>query len=209
MTAPTATRRRARAKEPWRPLTPDRLRTGVVLAFDQTIRNTGWCMVTRDAVSAVVVASGTCRTRPAGLKGWAETLAGAEAVCDKIAGVLDAYRWYDGVEVVHEAPPTGGGRLARPESTLLAALGVRRAAAAVGLPVTMLANQSAKRLLVDCVDGRVEPGPGQVKIGDVTKAMVAEALRGLTWLYDRERLGNEHERDAGALALLHLTKERP
>lgn len=204
---------KAREKAAWSPLTPDRLRAGVVLAWDQTIRNAGWCLVASDGRGQVEIElAGTCRTKPSGLTGWEGTLSSALEQASNIEYVLYR-RCADGVgvgrriEVVHESPPSGGGKVARPDSTLLAAQAVRIAAQKQGRPVTMLANQSMKRLLFDVVDAKKTPGPGQVKVSAITKAMVGDAVAGLDWLVGRELLKNEHERDAAALGLLRLTQE--
>lgn len=201
--------RRSRAKMPWAPLTPDRLRPGVVLAFDQTIRSAGWCLLVNDQLGPRVVRAGTCKTSSSGQRGWASTLDDAEDVSRQIEAVVgmadewvaNAWRSPLGrLEVVHEAPPAGGGKLVRPESSALAALGVRMAAGRTGIAVVMLANQSVKRLLVDVGDRE-----GQTKLGEVTKPVVGEALAALGWLAGREQLRNEHQRDAAGLGLLRLT----
>lgn len=100
------------------------------------------------------------------------------------------------LEIVHEQPPAGGGRIIRPEASILGGLATRFAARDLGVPVQrMVAPQSHKRLFC-----------GEEK---VTKAQHHAALKKAA-----DRLGisgmdlikNEGTRDALSVGLLHLTR---
>ena len=56
--------------------------------------------------------------------------------------------------VAHEAPPVGGGKLHRPESSLMAALALRIACDSLAVPVVMVRPQDAKKRLTG--DGKAE-----------------------------------------------------
>lgn len=105
------------------------------------------------------------------------------------------------LEIVHEQPPTGGGRIIRPEATILGGMATRVAARDIGVPIQrMVAPQSHKHLFC----GPRKPGE---KV--VTKAQHHAALKAAC-----ERLGvtgmdlvkNEGTRDALSIGMLHLTR---
>jgi Holliday junction resolvasome RuvABC endonuclease subunit len=184
---------KGRRKAVWAPLTAARLGVGSVLAFDQSMRNTGWAVVDNDGRRCQVLAAGMCRTRLGeGAGNWADTFADVVLLCTQIRAVLDRYATTV-TAIAHEAPPTGGGRLRRPESAILAGAVVRICCADLGLVPVMPANQSAKWLLT----GRRT---------NVTKGQVGAALNELDWLEGRELLTNEHKRDAAAVGLAWLER---
>lgn len=186
------------AKTPrWVPLERSALGNGVVLAFDQSIRSTGWAVVVNHPrLPCVVREAGTISTRAGEQRGWESTLADAEDVAARVMALVRgmAGTGLATLQVVHEIPPASG-RMARPESSALAALAVRIAAAAARYPVAMVGAQSAKHLLT----GR----------RDADKPDVRAALEALAWLENRHLLTNEGRRDAAALALTWLTRHAP
>lgn len=105
---------------------------------------------------------------------------------------------FPGIEIVHEAPPVGGGKFVRPESSLMAGREVRRAARTAGLRFAgMIAPQAHKRAL----------------FGDHTtpKTVVRARLPGLFASVGGTGYNlvvNEDERDALCLALAHLLHRR-
>lgn len=137
-------------------------------------------------------------------KGW-------EANFQRAMQVGQGFRsWVDGatvgharirLEIVHEQPPTGGGRIIRPEATILGGMATRVAARDLGVPVQrMVAPQSHKHLFC---------GPRKPGEKAVTKAQHHAALK-----KSAEHLGisgmdlitNEGTRDALSIALLHCTR---
>lgn len=190
-------------KPGWRPLELADLGVGTVLAFDQSLRATGWCVLQSTPLGAAVRWAGSITTPSGGPKGWGPTLDDATTVSLEMRTVFQqvGYSLQDVIPtVVHEAPPSGAGKsgaLMRPESSALTALGVRLATHDKGWPLAMLSNQPAKSLLT----GRRQPA--------ATKAQVAAAIRALPWLANIQLLTNQGKCDAAAVGLLWLAKHAP
>lgn len=193
MTAPAPVRRR-KEREEWRPLERTDLGYARVLGFDQTVRNTGVALVESTPAGCVVLHAETARTSAAVQAGWDSTLRSAADQADQLAELVSRLvgRWPDLV-VVHELPAVGAAF--RPESSILAALGVHLAARPHGRPVHLVQNQQMKRLVT-----------GDAK---ATKDGVKRALLAMPWLDGREHLTNADIRDAAALALTWLAKRAP
>jgi hypothetical protein len=100
------------------------------------------------------------------------------------------------LEIVHEQPPAGGGRIIRPEATILGGLATRFAARDLGVPVQrMVAPQSHKRLFC-----------GAEK---VTKAQHHAALKKTAaqlGISGMDLVKNEGTRDALSIGLMHCTR---
>lgn len=111
------------AKKEWAPPTLERFHHGNVLAFDQSLSATGAVALSCRPDGLHVVESTTLRTkRPgaeAGKEGPQEAVQRAYALRWLVRGFLERYAY--GWVVVNEAPPTGGNKLERPESSLMAA----------------------------------------------------------------------------------------
>jgi hypothetical protein len=174
----------------------------LVLAFDQSIRATGWTVIsTHCRQGAEVVLASSQLTKTPEQRGWESTLADATTLALKLRDLLHHLKAdlaFPIDQVVHELPIAGrlkGGKPKRPESSALAALGVRLVAHDFGLPLTALAAQSAKRLVT----------------GDIRseKREAHTALAQLPWLQGQDKLTNEGKRDAALLGLLWLARFAP
>jgi Holliday junction resolvasome RuvABC endonuclease subunit len=116
---------------------------GKIACFDQTLSKTG-------AALLVCRASKLVPMRSMMFKPTTEE-EGNEANFFKGVELHNAYRiWLVSHEVAlvaHESPPVGGGKLMRPESSLMAALALRIACDGLGLPVVMVRPQDVKKRL--------------------------------------------------------------
>lgn len=188
-----------------RRLQRDDLGFGTVLAFDQSLGTptsggTGWVMVVRNH-------PGVLRVWDAGMfKGLdTGTVRGPEMSVQRGLGLYQSLdlamiqSWSmlrnSAFEVVYETPPVGGG-MARPESSLMAALAIQIWAANNGLDTMMLPAQRAKILI--CGNG------------NATKREAHAALAECKgWIMDYDRfITNEAHRDALLLALTWLARRR-
>lgn len=183
----------SRRKKVWTPPDPARFRLGGVLAFDQTLTNTGYALVYSDHAGLMVVGAGVLEARTS-LTGFEETYAKAERL---ERGISEAVRYGALASVsaiVHEMPSVQGYRT---ESSLLAGYLVRRAARdyARGIPVVAVSNLAMKALLLP---------PGQRD----EKKYVRQAVESLIPKERREKpmvqRWNEHVHDAVGLALTFL-----
>lgn len=188
-------------KKEWTP--PERevfvRRARKILAFDQTVNHTGWAVLETvtpdegDDGRIVVRATGILEPPKDTLAGNEATLVRADWMLDNIASMMSHFSApYHGIErVVYEMPIAAGG-YNRPESILLGALAVRRAADRYGLPVVAMSNTSMKALLLPR-EQRAE------------KKYVGRAVEGLL---DHREKGpwNEHIKDSVALGLTYIYK---
>lgn len=186
----------ARPRRPrWEPLTRARLRTGVVLAWDQSLAATGWVLLRSTPVACRVSAAGTIKTGREG-KGHADDLRRGVEQFTAMLAVVTTYAEpsSEGFEVVHESPPIGGRVKGLGTASLLSALALRVACQQAGVrSPTMLNSQAAKKAIT---------GNGNADKGEVGRAIMA-----MTWVRGLELVTNEAQRDALALALAHLGRD--
>lgn len=171
------------------PRKPSRIQVnfeGLVLAFDQTLSSTGWCLMRSKGYIVEAVRTGMCTTN-AENKGSDQDLVRGELIFNQFQTVIENN---EPMWIVHEAPPVGGGKLSRPESSLLAALALRIAAAQYVTPLTMIHARKAKN--------RLTGNPGATK---------KEVREGVLWqlptITDFKPL-NEHVYDAAAIGLVAI-----
>ena len=166
---------------------------GEVIAFDQSIANTGYVYLVSGKEGVRVEMCGSLAVPPDGYpKGHEGTLLRADtlaALADRILRRLPV------TTVVHETPPVATGRMARPESSLVSATAIRQVARHHGHPVVMVSNQHSKKVLVDN--------------GNATKAEWHQAIERLPWTHTGHRPTNEGQRDAMCLALTYLIEKEP
>lgn len=205
--------RPAKTKDEWRPLELEDFQFDAwdgrsVVAVDPSLRAFAAVFLAITPVMGhpqiFILAARKFTTAEDDVKGW-------EANFQRAMKVGHDFRlWADKVtvghsrvrlEIVHEQPPTGGGRIIRPEATILGGMATRVAARDLGVPVQrMVAPQSHKHLFC---------GPRKPGEKPVTKAQHHAALKATV-----ERLGisgmelikNEGTRDALSIGLLHLTR---
>ena len=165
---------------------------GTIVAFDQSLANTGYIVaeVTKNQLS--VVASGVIGTvNSGGRKSWTDTLYRARELIKPIRAVIAEYQ---PVMILHEMPPISNSRsMHRPDSSILSALAIWVAAG--DLPIRMVDARTVKRHLT----GRA----------GATKKEVRTALESRLGavLDDKHLRKNEHTFDALGILYTYLTKE--
>lgn len=182
----------------WQPPTIGDLAQGLVLAVDQSLGALGWVWLLNDDGGLSVLAKGTVRIKPDDfpvghegtlLRGLEVYRQFGEQMSDARTPVLP---WQQTV-FVHETPPVGG-RMARPESSLVSAMAVRiYVANEIGRPMTMVANQHSKSVLVGNANATKKvwhTGLGYFTIGGTmpTNEGERDALcLAVTYFYDQYR----------------------
>lgn len=188
-------RRAKKEKPPWvRSLFSPATDAPWVLAFDPSLASTGWAIMTAEAPFVHEV--GTLTTKP--LDGEEGNLRRGVDIYEQTLALMGrlTYQWRvperGTLLVAHEAPPTGGSGLHRPDSIRSASLAVRIAATVAGLPTVMVSDLTVKKRLV----GRSK-GVDKAEI----KAALTEfwphlPVQGMRW--------NEHIRDAVGIGIVTL-----
>jgi len=186
-----------RAKKEWKRPGVDEFAEGSVLAFDQTFAKTGWCILTVYDGFLHIVAKGVLKEPPSQFRGFEDTLMRALWMSDRITTVVVEYVMRQSSMVpqppviVHEMPAVKGYR---PESSLLAALAVRQAAARHDLGVFMQSNSHMRTVMTPPGSDRQSKVPLREAANhylDTSKGWNQDErdalLLGLTHLYDRKR----------------------
>lgn len=153
-----------------------------ILSFDQSLANTGWAYI----VCGRVGETGNIKTERED-KGHEDNLNRATTVFVEVLGLMQRFEMGRADLVVHETPPVGG-RMMRPEASLMAATAIRIAAYQRWVPVGMVGAQKAKKRWT---------GNGNAKKGAVKEAV----LRLHPYLKDLAPM-NEAVIDAIAIGLL-------
>lgn len=174
----------------WQPVTHQDLAPGMVLAFDQSLSSTGWVVLVVDSTGTEIRECGTLKNEGDPLKGSARSLARFSEMIPEVTRVLIVNSC---ATVVHENPPAASS-VSRPESSLLAAAAIHAACAERGNAPHSVQAQHAKKV----VTGN----------GNARKPDVASAVKALTWIRGVDRLKNEHQRDALAIALTFLVDKK-
>jgi Holliday junction resolvasome RuvABC endonuclease subunit len=169
--------------------------TKKVLAFDQAIANTGWCVMFHQAgISSEILDAGTIRTVASEERtSWDDTLDRATQVTKQVLDLL----WSHVPDLVlHEMPPVGSGPFMRGTySSVCAAVAVRDAAMIAALPVAQVSAQEAKKVLT---------GDGNAKKPEVRKVVNRLIEEGSLFLNPEAKIRlNEHIIDAIALILTY------
>lgn len=132
-----------------------------------------------------------------GVGGYEESLQRAEELYLRLAEWIAQIKLFSAapIQVVHEQPPIGGGRIVRPESSLLASFAVRRATFACGYPVMkMVAPQSHK--FFTCGDRKADKKKHHAAL------KVLAARLGIAGM---DLITNEDLRDALSIGLFHMS----
>ncbi|MFF7198225.1 hypothetical protein ACFZAM_31515 [Streptomyces sp. NPDC008079] len=179
----------------WTPPALTAFRPGTVLAFDQTLANTGWALLQHLGEDGIrLLDAGMIRPPVNGLTSHEDSYARAKFIGDCALRVIDAYFLPAGPrEVVYERPSMEGRRT---ESALLAGLEIYRASNATA---TAVSNRHAKAVIVGRAGTNADP---------VTKAHVKAAVE--HYVSPSRFMGpgdfpwNEHVRDAVMLGLTRM-----
>ncbi len=182
-----------RRKKAWEPPDPSRFRHGLVLAFDQTLTNTGVALLRSDygGLALEYAESVTVRSDLTSFEG---TYDKADKMERGLAGLMSALAGLGVTGIVHEMPSVSGYRI---ESALIGGYLVRRLARtyARGVPMTAVSNRSMRTLL-NAPDERDE----KRYVRQAVESLIPEEGRTGEFI----RNWNEHVHDAAALALTHL-----
>lgn len=163
---------------------------GTVLAFDQSIANTGWVLLESDKEGIWVRDCGSLAVPPEGYpKGHAGTLLRA----DHLAVLAGPVLRIPVTTVVHETPPVATGKMSRPESSLVSAAVIRQAALREGHTVVMVSNQHSKKVIAGN--------------GNADKKAWHAAMEQMPWHHFGTKPTNEGQRDAMCLGLTWLIEK--
>lgn len=196
-------------KKTWTPPTeadfhaPEAPGVRYVLGIDQSLSACGLALIGAqrkpEGLVLVVMDAEKITTAAPLFKGFEEHFQRAEQLHDLIERFLSrVYFGTEGdIELVHEAPPVGGGRLRTPESSILSALAVRLAARKSWIRRGPMVPPQVHKTFV-CGDRRADK-----KKHHAALTALAADLGIAQW----EFVTNEATRDAASLALLHLSRE--
>lgn len=181
------------SKKPWTVPAKTDFKLGRVLAFDQTVQNTGWAMVESTDTGPLIRKTGMCRPSKDDLTSFEALYARAAEVEDQLDALVQQFAWAENLTVVHEMPAIEGYRT---ESSLIVSYIIRRAATRAHLPVVMVNNQHMKAVLLPPHDRYEKAAVGRALVGLVDRTHL---IVGSPW--------NQHVHDAVALGLTHLHKD--
>lgn len=170
---------------------------GKVLAFDQSLSNTGWAWLWFTIDGPAVMDTGNIVTEPLnGITGYSETFLRATQVYREVVNVIAMVK---PTVVLHEMPsvrPNPRANLKDRDGSIATIMSIRCAAVEAGCLVDMQQAQHVKKVL--CGDAKA------------TKKQVAEAVRynipTLSSTTKKLRL-NEHTHDAMAIGLVYASEE--
>lgn len=181
-------------------VTRDRLAIGSVLAFDQSLDAFGWVSLSNTKESCRITSAGSFSTSKDYRKpGTTQPLKGHPLNLERGVEVYERVREMfrplaDNIDVVWETPPAGG-KMARPESSLLSALAIKIAAKERGIVPVMLGAQTCKKLFT---------GNSNAEKPVAHRAMMHQVSG---WMMDIDTITNEAKRDALLLAITHLVRK--
>lgn len=167
-------------------------RKASVLVVDQALANSGYALIMMDLNNFSVAWTGTLTTESVS-KGHEDTLLRGDSMYRQYLSLI-AMTTPD--VIIHETPPVGG-KMARPESSLVAATALRCAASsaliASSVPIRMIGAQTAKKRIT---------GNGNAKKPEV-HAKLRLMLPGLA----HKKPMNQHILDAIALGVVYAEEE--
>lgn len=156
-----------------------------VLGVDQSLSNTGMVVVAIGTVPDLL--SKHMLTSRSAVEGTESALRRAVELHGEFRNFMKLMSSWEVDEIIHETPPTAN-RMQRPESSLLAAMGLRLAAEEFGLPYLAVHSNTAKLHFT---------GSGVAK-----KPVMHERMWGIYPEIKAKKL-NEHQADALALVIAH------
>ncbi len=180
----------------WEPLRFENLIFSRVLAFDQSLKATGWVVLDVSPERARLLDAGTLvPVTKTNARGHEQDL---RRTVELFGQMNDVWSQHPDSLVVHEAPPVAT-RVGRPTSSLLAAAALRILAAHIlppPIPVPMISAQRAKKVI--CGDSNA----------DKIQAHRALAEHCAPWIVGYQHfITNEAKRDALMLALVSMRIE--
>lgn len=164
-----------------------------IIAVDQSLSATGLVVIRVGADHLSILWSTTLRgVVSEDVKGYEETLQKATNLGKQLATALGQVPDID--ELVHEGVPIGGGKIVRPESSLMASLALRHEADLWGIPVKPMVQPQTHRRVVcgNAGASKKEEHEGLAKL--------ASSLP----IIGYELVTNEATRDALCVGIAHL-----
>jgi len=165
---------------------------GVIVAFDQSLANSGYVVAEVAQKRLSVMASGTIHTvTTGGRKSWTDTLYRARELIEPMGAVLAEYQ---PVLIIHEMPPIGNSRsMRRPDSSILSSLALWVAAGET--PIRMVDARAAKKYLTG------KPGATKKEVRTALEKRLGDVFQA------PDLRKNEHTYDALALLITFIHKE--
>jgi hypothetical protein len=183
-------------RDPWRPPTMTEIvrhEGKRIIAVDQSLSATGLVVILVSADHLSILRSDTLRGVAADeCAGYEETLQRALNLGKQLATTLGMVPDID--ELVHEGVPIGGGKIVRPESSLMASLALRQEAGLWGIPVKPMVQPQTHRRVV-CGNQNASK-----KEEHEALATLAQSLP----IIGYELITNEATRDALCVGIAHL-----
>lgn len=193
--------RKRTAKPEWQPLSIEEwahLGERSILAFDQSLAATGFVHLSVSSHGGLFIADAcTFRTTATeGKGGHEENLDRALIQYRNFKGLLSDYRSRGGYIVVHEMVPVGGGKLIRPESSLLAAHSLRTAVFELEMEIASSVAVVEHRKVI-CGNSKADKREAHAAL--LERAQELDVLNyGI--------VTNDNTRDALCVALAHLRR---
>lgn len=117
-------------KKVWTAPVIDQFRAGQIIAWDQSLSACGmvalWCTKPEDGRTVLHINSAETFRMQTAIGGHEGNFQRTLALSDEIGRWMEDRDFGGGWEVVHEAPPSGGGTMRHPESSILASVAVRQ-----------------------------------------------------------------------------------
>lgn len=190
----------ARRVKEWTPPVPEDFEPGEVLAFDQSLANTGWVHLVFGLNGVFrVVDAGSFGTDETKARGVTQTLLRAEEHHGIVFSLMAqkfpaATANQSSLKVAYETPPVGG-RMSRPESSLTSAVAIRIAARQYGCSAIQVGSQSAKKMI--CGNGNAEKKDAHAALSRVAGSGFITGYGAIT---------NEAKRDALLVGMTALRR---
>lgn len=178
----------------WQPPVATDLGEGMVLALDQSLTATGLIWVVSSGTGCEVLVADQWKGRE-GDKSIATSLLRGTDIYVRAVEVFTKAKEM-GFEVVHESPPNPAAVKGMGISSLLAAQSLHNAAKQVGIEITSIGAQPAKKFCC-----------GNTK-ADKAEAHAALKTHILPWVAGADLITNEAKRDALMVGLLHLARKK-
>jgi hypothetical protein len=194
-------KRKAAQHESWRPPMIEDFAahagTTRILAVDQSLSATGMVWLAVGKRQLTVYQAWTFRSEAGeDADGHEQNLQRAMNLGTQIDDVFrEVYR--NVTYVAHEGPPVGGGRILRPESSLLAALALRHAAARWGMPIASMVQPQAHKRVV-CGNGNATKREEHAGLAQLATSLPIIGYSLVT---------NEATRDALCVGIAHLLRK--
>jgi hypothetical protein len=203
--------RKLKTKAEWAPPTREDFPVGPfwarqVIAVDQSLRKFAAVFMINGLMlgspQISVLAAKKFSTEEGDVSGWEANFQRAMQLAEEFKGwVLEVSPGFHlaRTEIVHEAPPAGGGRIIRPEASILGGMAVRVAARDLRLPTQRLVTPQTHKRFV-CGTEKVTKAQHHAKLKELAGEL------GVTGM---DLIKNQDQRDAFSIGLVQLSRPVP